>query len=110
MILPPLYGASLTNSDKSWDTLRVSYLSVDALKHPSPNVNINITTFNLDIIKYINPDTRILNVTQLNCDLIKYKAPDLTVEVTNMVSDLMTYSKPNTVINLSSISIDLLRY
>jgi hypothetical protein len=110
MILPPLYGASTKSDDNSWEALRLSQLSTDAMKYTAQNPLLKITELNFDIFKYINPtDTRIFN-TQFNLDCIKYKKPEFIIECSNIAIDVLKQKPPETTLLLSNFSIDILRY
>lgn len=72
MILPPLYGANTKPQDNSWESLLLTYASVDFLCYNRPKEGINNTFNSMDVMIYDARDREEVRVTYGVLDVMLY--------------------------------------
>jgi hypothetical protein len=93
MILPPLFGANTRSDDNSWESIRLSFESMDLL---SFNKAVPLTHLTFGLVDTMNYDRRTDPFIHLTFGLIESmnysKRTDPMIKITYGVLDVMVYS------------------
>lgn len=72
MILPPLFGANTRSSDNSWESIRLSFETMDLLSFNKPIPLINITFGRIDSMQYDSKTEPTIKITYGVLDVMVY--------------------------------------
>lgn len=77
MIFPSLFGTSIKNNDKIWETSIVSYFGMDTLNFRYPEKFTNVTYVGMDCLNFENP-TKTIYQSYFGIDILNYSLNNLT--------------------------------
>jgi hypothetical protein len=90
MILPPFFGSATKSDDRSWESMRCSYIGIDTLIFPLPELFIRLSYLGMDCLNFKLPD-KLINMTYGAIDTMTYELPNKKLHYTYIGIDLLTY-------------------